>query len=95
VLKRIDRAKVNKLIAGLLERVKKINADNNLCHFINEIRLFGSTMDDKTESFGDIDVCYVMARRKVPPDQKSWTDWMPGLPRRMTFNLKHLFSDAS
>jgi predicted transcriptional regulator len=75
MLKRIDRAKVNKLIAGLLERVKNINADNNLCNFINEIRLFGSAMDGKAESFGDVDVCYVMARRKVPPDLKSWTDW--------------------
>src|SRR6266849_3266194 len=70
MLKRIDRAKVNKLIAGLLERVKKINANNNLCHFINEIRLFGSAMDGKAESFGDIDICYVMARRKVPPEHK-------------------------
>ncbi len=75
MLKRIDRAKVDKLIAGLLERVKKINADNNLCHFINEIRLFGSVMDGKADSFGDIDVCYVMGRRKVPQDQKSWIDW--------------------
>lgn len=75
MLKRINRAKVNKIIAGLLDRVKKINADNNLCHFINEIRVFGSAMDGKAESFGDIDICYVMARRKVPPDQKSWTDW--------------------
>jgi hypothetical protein len=75
MLRRIDRAKVNKLIAGLIERVKKINANNNLCHFINEIRLFGSAMDGKAESFGDIDICYVMARRKVPPEHKSWTDW--------------------
>jgi hypothetical protein len=75
MLRRIDRAKVNKLIAGLIERVRKINANNNLCHFINEIRLFGSAMDGKAESFGDIDICYVMARRKVPPEHKSWTDW--------------------
>jgi hypothetical protein len=75
MLKRIDRAKVNKLIAGLLERVRKVNADNNLCHFINEMRLFGSAMDGEAESFGDVDICYVMARRKVPPDQKSWIDW--------------------
>jgi hypothetical protein len=75
MLKRIDRAKVNKLIAEFLERVKEINADNNLCYFINEIRLFGSAMDGKAESFGDIDICYAMARRKRPPEQKSWTDW--------------------
>jgi hypothetical protein len=67
VLKRIDRAKVNKLIAGLLERVKKINANDNLCHFINETRLFGSAIDGKAESFGDIDICYVMAAGKCRP----------------------------
>jgi hypothetical protein len=75
MLKRIDRAKVNKLIAELLERVRKINADNNLCHFFNEIRLFGSATDGKAESFGDVDICYVMARRELPPDQKNWVDW--------------------
>ncbi len=75
MLKRIDRAKVNKLIAQLIERVKDINADNNLCHFVNEIRLFGSATDGQAESFGDIDICYVMARRKLPPEQNSWTDW--------------------
>lgn len=92
MLRRIDRAKVNKLIAGLIERVRKINVNNNLCHFINEIRLFGSAMDDKAESFGDIDICYVMARRKVPPEHKSWTDWnvararLSGLRKMMFFS---------
>ncbi|WKW51402.1 hypothetical protein [Rhodomicrobium lacus] len=75
MLKRIDRVKVNKLIAELIERAKQINADNNLCCFINEIRLFGSAMDEEAESFGDIDICYVMARRKLPAEQNSWTDW--------------------
>jgi hypothetical protein len=75
MLKPIDRAKVDTLIAALLERVEKINADNNLCYFINEIRLFGSAMDSRTESFGDVDICYVMARRKLPPEHKDWSDW--------------------
>jgi DNA-binding MarR family transcriptional regulator len=75
MLKRINREKVDKLLADLLERVVKINADNNLCSFVNEIRLFGSAADANAESFADVDVCYVMARRKMPPDQKSWTDW--------------------
>jgi hypothetical protein len=75
MLKRINRAKVNQIIAELLDRVQKLNDDNNLCHFINEIRLFGSAMDTKAESFSDVDICYVMARRKVPPEHRSWTDW--------------------
>jgi hypothetical protein len=75
LLKRIDRAKADEIIAELLERVKKINADDELCHFINEIRLFGSAMDRNAASFGDIDICYVMARRKSPSQYKEWTDW--------------------
>jgi hypothetical protein len=75
MLKRINRAKVDKLIAEIVERAKEINADDDLCHFINELRLFGSAADHKAESFGDIDVCYVMERRKVPPKYKSGTDW--------------------
>jgi hypothetical protein len=75
MLKRIDRARVDQLLAGLLERVREINADNDLCYFINEIRLCGSAMDGKTNSFGDIDIGYVMARRKRPPAYKDWTDW--------------------
>jgi hypothetical protein len=59
----MDRAKVDKALAGLLERVRKINADNDLCYFINEIRLFGGATDQKAESFGDVDICCVMGRR--------------------------------
>jgi len=75
MLKRIDRARVDQLLAGLLERVREINADNDLCYFINEIRLFGSAMNGKANSFGDIDIGYVMARRKRPPAYRDWTDW--------------------
>jgi hypothetical protein len=75
MLKRIDRTRVDKLLADLLERVKEINANNDLCYFVNEIRLFGSAVDAKAESFADVDICYVLARRKVPPQYKKWTDW--------------------
>lgn len=75
MLKRIDRTRVDKLIAELLRRVGEINANNDLCHFVNEIRLFGSALNSKAKDFGDIDICYVLARRKLPPDRKSWSDW--------------------
>jgi hypothetical protein len=75
MLKRIDRVKVDEIVAGLLERARKINADNRLCYFINEIRLFGSATDHKAESFSDVDICCVMERRKVPSQYKSWADW--------------------
>ena len=75
MLKRVDRTRVDKLLAGLLERVQEINANNDLCCFVNEIRLFGSAVDTEAESFSDVDICYVLARRKTPPQYKKWTDW--------------------
>jgi DNA-binding MarR family transcriptional regulator len=75
MLKRIDRVRVDKLLAGLLQRVKEINGNNDLCYFINEIRLFGSAIDGKANSFADVDICYVLARRRLPLQYKQWTDW--------------------
>jgi hypothetical protein len=73
--KRIDRAKVDKTIGELLKRVAQINADLELCYFVNEIRLFGSAMNSKAESFGDVDIAYDLGRRKRPPEYKDWHDW--------------------
>lgn len=75
MLKRIDRARVDRLLADLLERVKEINANDDLCYFVNEIRLFGSALDKKGVSFSDVDICYVLERRKTPSQYKDWTDW--------------------
>ena len=75
MLKRIDRARVDKLLAEFLQRVNKVNANNDFCCFINEVRLFGSVIDDKAESFSDVDICHVLARRRLPPQYKQWTDW--------------------
>jgi predicted nucleotidyltransferase len=75
MLKRIDRAKVDKIIDELLKRVARINANPDLCYFVNEIRLFGSAMDSNADSFGDIDIAYELGRRKRPPQYKDWHDW--------------------
>src|SRR5215471_5146802 len=75
LLKRIDRAKVDKIIEGLLKRVAQINADPELCYFVNEIRLFGSAVDSNAESFGDVDIAYDFGRRRRPPEYKDWHDW--------------------
>lgn len=49
MLRRIGRAKVDEIVDKLLERVALINANPNLCHFVNEIRLFGSTISPDGE----------------------------------------------
>jgi len=75
MLKRIDRNRVDRLLVDILQRVKEINANSDLCCFVNEIRLFGSAADAKAESFSDVDICYVLARRKRPAQYKEWTAW--------------------
>ncbi|SDI98436.1 MULTISPECIES: hypothetical protein [Bradyrhizobium] len=75
MLKRIDREKVDNIIAELLKRVTQINANPDLCYFVNEIRVLGSAMDRKAESFGDVDIAYDLGRRRRPPEYKDWHDW--------------------
>jgi hypothetical protein len=75
MLKRIDGAKVDNIIAELLKRVAQINANPELCYFVNEIRLFGTATSDSAESFGDVDIAYDLGRRKRPPEYKDWHDW--------------------
>src|SRR5712675_1121966 len=75
MLKRIERAKVDNIIAELLKRVAQINANPELCYFVNEIRLFGSATNGSVESFGDVDIAYDLGRRKRPPEYKDWHDW--------------------
>jgi aryl carrier-like protein len=75
MLKRIDRAKVDDIIAELLKRVTQINANPELCYFVNEIRLFGSAMNGDADNFGDVDIAYDLGRRKRPPQYKDWHDW--------------------
>ncbi|ASW07308.1 nucleotidyltransferase domain-containing protein [Rhizobium sp. 11515TR] len=75
MLKRVDRTRVDRLLVDLLERVKQINANGDLCCFVNEIRLFGSALDKNGTSFSDVDICCVLERRKTPPQYKEWTDW--------------------
>jgi hypothetical protein len=75
MLKRIDRVKVDSIVAKLLKRVTQINANPELCYFVNEIRLFGSAITSDAESFGDVDIAYDLGRRKRPLEYKDWHDW--------------------
>ena len=75
MLKRINRAKVDKIVADLLQRVEQINANPELCYFVNEIRLFGSAAKTDGDSFGDVDIAFDLGRRKHPPEYKDWNEW--------------------
>ena len=48
-LPRIDRAKAEALLKGVLERVAAVNADPELMHWVTEVRLFGSYLTDAND----------------------------------------------
>jgi hypothetical protein len=52
---RMNRAKAEALLKGVLERVAAINADPDMLHWVIEIRVVGSYLTD-TDDLGDLDV---------------------------------------
>ena len=58
-------------VEGLLSRIKEINEDNSLIHFINEASLFGSILTDK-EKLGDIDIFIEFKCRKKESNDLWW-----------------------
>jgi hypothetical protein len=71
---RMNRAKAEKLLSGVLERVAAINACADLLHWVIEVRVFGSYLKD-TDDLGDIDVAIKLERRPVKKNgNRPWTD---------------------
>jgi len=54
-VRRIPRPEAEKLVAGLLERVKLMNDRDELTHRVTEVRVFGSYLSDKAD-LGDVDL---------------------------------------
>ncbi len=64
LIKRFNRATATRLIRELLDRAEQINADPKLAHFIKEIRLFGSVLNNSTaDDYGDIDLALILERK--------------------------------
>jgi hypothetical protein len=61
---RINRAKAEKLLKGVLERVAGINARADLLHWVTEVRVFGSYLTD-TDDLGDLDLAIKLERRSI------------------------------
>jgi len=58
----ISREKATKLLDELIERVKVINANNELTYFVESIKVFGSYLSDK-DTLGDLDIGVKLSRR--------------------------------
>ena len=63
-LPRIDRAKAEALLKGVLERVAAVNADPELMYWVTEVRLFGSYLTDAND-LGDLDLALNYQRRPI------------------------------
>jgi hypothetical protein len=65
LLKPIDRKKADELVAGLLQRIKKVNVNDYYLYVVDEVRLFGSYIDASRHDFGDVDAGVKLARRSA------------------------------
>jgi predicted nucleotidyltransferase len=83
-IKRIDRAKADALVAGLIERAKEINEDDRFVLRVTELRAFGSYIEPDKNDLGDVDIAFAV---EVKPafDAKDVT----GLSKR----TQHFFPD--
>lgn len=72
--KRFGRSNGEAIVAELIERTKAINAGDDLLYGVSELRLYGSILDPKAETLGDVDVAYELYRKKIPSGL-TWTEW--------------------
>lgn len=97
---RMNRAKAEELLRGVLDRVAAINADPDMMWGVSEVRVFGSYLTD-TDDLGDLDLGISYYRRPIPggldafraamdafmiKHNKQHLSWQDqlGLPERMT-----------
>ena len=73
---RINRAKAEKLLADFLQCVEEVNAHPDLPHWVTEVRVFGSYLNDR-DNLGEIDLAIKKERR---PASDSISD---GYPERL------------
>ena len=59
---RINRAKAEKLLADFLQCVEEVNAHPDLPHWVTEVRVFGSYLNN-SDNLGEIDLAIKKERR--------------------------------
>ena len=70
---RINRAKAEKLLADFLQCVEEVNAHPDLPHWVTEVRVFGSYLNN-SDNLGEIDLVIKKERR---PASGSFSDAYP------------------
>jgi predicted nucleotidyltransferase len=64
LLPRIDRAKAERMLAALLERVREVNARTELLYRVKRVHVFGSFITDAPD-LGDIDLALELERKQA------------------------------
>jgi hypothetical protein len=90
LVQRINRAKAEALLKGVLERVASINADPELLHWVTEVRVFGSYLTD-SDDLGDLDLALSYQLRPTG-DDKDFLDAISAFA--VKHNKKHLSFDG-
>src|SRR4029077_2729872 len=64
IVRRLNRAKADKLLGDFLRCVEEVNAHPDLLHWVTEVRVFGSYLTN-SDDLGDIDIAIRKKRRPV------------------------------
>jgi predicted nucleotidyltransferase len=64
-VKRIGRRKADDLLAKFVDRVKVVNANDDLGYYVPETYVFGSYLQPDAKDFGDIDIALDLALRPI------------------------------
>ncbi len=64
-VRRISRVKAKSILAGFIDRVKAVNANDDYGAYVLEVRVFGSYLDPSVGDLGDIDLGLELARRPI------------------------------
>jgi hypothetical protein len=84
---RINRAKAEAMLKGVLDRIVAINADPDMMHYLTEMRVLGSYLND-TDDLGDLDLALSYELRPTSgnvddtKDLKAFTDAIEAFARK-------------
>lgn len=68
-VKRMNKAKADKIFDEFMKRVAEINEDDNYIYRISKLYLFGSYLNPETDDYGDIDIAYEL-EHKISDDKR-------------------------
>lgn len=62
-VKRMNKAKVDKIFNEFMKRVAEINEDENYIYRVSKLCLFGSYLNSEADDYGDIDIAYELEHK--------------------------------